>query len=395
MVTVEQNRRLTEVGPGTPGGELLRRYWQALCPSGELTAEKPKKRLRVMGENLLLVRTPDGSYVCMQENCPHRRASFYFGFLEPDGVRCVYHGWKYDWTGQCVDQPFEPNKFCANVKAKTYPVQKLGGLLFAYMGPDPDKAPLLPRWDVMVRTDRPRKINVMPEHNCNWVQIQENTADSVHTYYVHGHLSKLLNLPAQYAGTYFYRPIVEYDWSLSEWGVEKSITYGGDNPEIEVRPPLIFPNILRIPEGPVEAMHFRIPIDDERTRIIWVGLMPKESQIPLPAGEDADVPYEYSADTALPDGEFDMSTFYGQDRAVWETMGTTVDRTAEILGASDRGVVMYRRMLAEQIDRVERGEDPTIAVVTDPAKNRIIAFESATQPWRDERYAEAARSKYY
>jgi len=390
MLSTEQNERLTKVGPGTPCGELLRRYWHALCPSGEITQEKPKKRVRILGENLLVFRTEAGEYVCIEENCPHRRASFYFGFIEPDGIRCCYHGWKYDFAGQCVDQPFEPKKFCDRVRAKTYPVRRLGGILFVYMGPDPARAPLLPRWDVLVRTDRPRIINVMPVHNCNWLQVQENTADSVHTYFVHGHVSAVLGLPAQRAGNYFYRPIVEYDWKLSEWGVEKTLVYGGDKPEVEIRPPLIFPTILRIPEGPIEALHLRVPIDDDHTRIIWTGLLPEGAKAPRPASETADVPFEYSADTALGNGEYDMTSFYGQDRAVWETMGTTVDRSRETLGASDRGVVMYRRMLAEQIDRVERGEEPTVAVVSDPAKNRIIEFPSSTKPWRDERFAATA-----
>jgi 5,5'-dehydrodivanillate O-demethylase len=391
MLSKEQNERLTRVGPGTPGGELLRRYWQALCPTGEVTAERPKKRVRILGEDLLVLRTATGEYVCVEDGCPHRRASLYLGFLEADGIRCCYHGWKYDFSGQCIDQPFEPKKFCDRVRIRTYPVQKLGGVLFAYMGPDPERAPLLPRWDVLVRTDRPRVINVMPDHDCNWLQIQENTADSVHTYYLHGHMSAVLNLPTQYAGGYFYRPIVEYDWKVSEWGVDKTLVYGGDRPEVEIRPPLIFPNILRIPEGPVEAMHFRIPIDDDHTRIIWTGLLPEAAKTPRPTGEDADVPFQYSPETALGNGEYDLTSFYGQDRAVWETMGTTVDRSRETLGASDRGVVLYRRMLAEQIERVERGEEPTVAVVRDPAKNRIIEFPSSTKPWRDERFASQAQ----
>ena len=118
--------------------------------------------------------------------------------------------------------------------------------------------------------------------------------------------------------------------------------------------------------------------------------MPESAEAPRPASETADVPFEYSTDTALGNGEYDMTSFYGQDRAVWETMGTTVDRSRETLGASDRGVVMYRRMLAEQIDRVERGEEPTVAVVRDPAKNRIIEFPSSTKPWRDERFTATA-----
>jgi len=371
MLTREQNERLTKVGRGTPCGELLRRYWQVLCPADEITAEKPKKRVRILGEDLLVYRSAEGALACIAEHCLHRRASLYYGFIEPGGIRCCYHGWKFDTKGKCVERPFEartPDQLATPV----YPVQELGGLLFAYMGPDPARAPLLPRWDVLARNDGKRTIVVLPVHACNWLQIQENTVDSVHTYYLHGHMSVVKNLPTLGQGRYFYRPIESYDWALCEWGVEKTLVYGGDQPEIEIRPPLIFPNILRIPEGPIEAMHFRVPIDDTHTRIFWVGLNAKNG-----AGATT---VEYAPDKPLSDGDEELMTFYGQDRVVWETQGAVFDRSAETLGGSDRGIVMYRRMLEEQIERVERGEDPTIAVVRDPAKNSMITFESATRP---------------
>ncbi len=264
---------------------------------------------------------------------------------------------------------------------------ELGGLLFAYMGPDPEAAPLLPRWDVLVRTDGNRNIVVLPVHDCNWLQIQENTVDSVHTYYLHGHMSAVKNLPTMAQGVYFYRPIEEYDWAVCDWGIEKSLVYGGDRPEMEIRPPLIFPNILRIPEGPVEAMHFRVPIDDTHTRIFWVGLRPAKD-----GAATGTTTFQCAPDEPLSFTDKDVQTFYGQDRAVWETQGEIVDRTKEVLGASDRGIAMYRRMLAEQIDRVERGEAPSVAVVHDEAENRIIEFASTTRPYAlDEEHVFVAR----
>lgn len=380
MLTPEQNQRLTQVGPGTPCGNLLRRYWQALCPVGELLGATRKKRVRILGENLVVFRKDDGAFSAVAEQCPHRNASLYFGFIEPDGIRCCYHGWKYDGTtGACIERPFEATAGHAGIRLPTYPVQELSGLLFVYMGADAAKAPLLPRWDVLARTDRPKKILVMPVHRCNWLQIHENTADSVHTYYLHGHMSKVLNLPTFATGSFFYRPIESYDWSVSRWGIEKRLVYGGDEPEIEIRPPMLFPNLLRIPEGPVEALHFRIPIDDEHTSIIWIGLLP-EGSAPLTDGRH--IPYTIEVDPPNMTVEnVSLETFYGQDRVVWETQGMIADRTHETLGASDRGIVLYRRMLAEQIDRVERGEDPTVAVVRDAAENECITFENSTRPW--------------
>jgi 5,5'-dehydrodivanillate O-demethylase oxygenase subunit len=377
MLTEEQNDRLTKVGPGTPCGELLRRYWQVLCPSGEVTPAAPKKRVRILGEDLLVYRGDGGDVACIAEHCLHRRASLFYGFIEPGGIRCCYHGWKYDSNGKCVVRPFEvgtPN----TLSLRSYPVQELGGLLFAYMGPDPARAPLLPRWDVLVRNDRKRAIHVLPVHGCNWLQIQENTVDSVHTYYLHGHMSVVKNLPTLAQGIYYYRPIDAYDWAVCEWGIEKMLAYGGERPEIEIRPPLIFPNILRIPEGPVEAMHFRVPIDDTHTRIFWVGLIPNRGDAPDPAA--GTTTYDYAPNKPLGDGDDELMTFYGQDRVGWETQGPVFDRTLETLGESDRGIVLFRHMLDEQIRRVEQGEEPTVAVIRDPARNAVITFESATRP---------------
>ena len=379
MVTRTENDRLTRVGPGTACGELLRRYWQPLCPAGEITAANPRKRVRILGEDLLVYRTDGGDIACIAEYCAHRHASLYFGFIEPGGIRCCYHGWKYDTQGKCVVRPFE-ERARDDIRLPAYPVQQLGGVLFAYMGPDPTRAPLLPRWDVLARSDGRRNIVVMPVHHCNWLQIQENTVDSVHTYYLHGHMSAVRDLPTIAMGRYFYRPIRSYDWAVCEWGIEKTLVYGGDQPELEIRPPLIFPNILRIPEGPIEAMHFRVPIDDTHTRIIWVGLRATKEGPPEAVNRET---FEYVGEKPFNYGEEELQTFYGQDRLVWETQGVVYDRSHEILGDSDRGIVMFRQMLEEQIDRVERGEDPTVAMVRDPAKNKIIIFESATRPTAD------------
>jgi 5,5'-dehydrodivanillate O-demethylase oxygenase subunit len=380
VLTHEQNERLTRVGPGTPCGELLRRYWQALCPVAEITSSKPKKRVRILGEDLVVYRSAEGELVCIEEHCSHRGVSLYRGFIEEGGIRCCYHGWKFDCSGRCIERPFETSETPAAANLRTYPVETLGGIAFAYMGPDPAKAPPLPRWDVLARTDRPRKILTVPIHNCNWLQIQENTVDSVHSYYLHGHLANAEGVDLQGGkSAFFYRHIVAYDWRTCEWGVEKVLKYDGA-PEIEVRPPLIFPNVLRIPEGPRQALHFRIPVDDEHTRIIRVDIHPPESGEIVPGDE---TPFAYEFDPPDWDDDGELNTFRRQDRVAWETQGVIADRSREVLGASDRGIVLYRRMLSEQIDRVERGEAPTVAVVAERDRDRIIDFsqETLTSDW--------------
>jgi 5,5'-dehydrodivanillate O-demethylase len=377
MVTAAQNERLTRTGPGTPGGELLRRYWQPLCPEAELTAAQPKKRVRIMGENLLVFRDPKGELACVEEHCKHRGTSLYYGYIEERGIRCCYHGWLYDCKGQCIEQPFEPksSKFKDEIRLKSYPVQTLGGLVFVYMGPDPKRAPLLPRWDVLVREDGKREIRMFPTHYCNWLQIQENTADSTHTFFLHGVMDQALGLRHPFA-PYYRRPIEKLDFSYCEWGIDKVIVYGGDVPETEIRPPLIFPNILRIPNGPHEVMHWRVPIDDASTQIVFATFTPGQGRSP----EGAPVPYEYLPPMKTAEGEYDLKSFLSQDQMAQETQGPIYDRTRENLGVSDRGIVLFRKMLSEQIERVERGEEPSVAVVRDPAKNRMIDFPNITSP---------------
>src|SRR6266545_6185204 len=172
----------SQVGPGTPCGELLRRYWHPFCVAADLTPEHPRKRVRLLGEDLVVYRAdgsarPDssgrggnGDYGLVGEHCSHRGASLYYGFVEGDCIRCPYHGWLYDTTGQCLEQPFEPQQSIMRhaIHHPAYPVQKLAGLLFAYLGPRP--APLLPRWDVLAREDGERIIEVrLPILECNWL----------------------------------------------------------------------------------------------------------------------------------------------------------------------------------------------------------------------------------
>src|SRR3954447_23618710 len=187
MLTPQENEELTRVGPGTPAGELLRRYWHPICVAAELTEAQPTKRLRVLGEDLVVFRGEDGSYGLIAEQCAHRKASLFYGFVEGCNIRCAYHGWVYDQSGQCIETPFEPQESLMKrtVKLPAYKVERIAGLLFAYMGPAP--APLPPRFDVIAPPDGPRRIQVMPVLDCNWLQAQENSLDPVHVYYLHGH----------------------------------------------------------------------------------------------------------------------------------------------------------------------------------------------------------------
>jgi 5,5'-dehydrodivanillate O-demethylase len=167
---------------------------------------------------------------------------------------------------------------------------------------------------------------------------------------------------------YYFRPIVKYDFKYCEWGIEKTCFYGGDFPEEETRPPLLFPNMLRIPEGKNENLHWRIPVDDTHTRLIVMSFRHGEKN-------EENIPVEYLPSDITADGEYSMNSFFSQDRMAWETQGPILDRGLENLGASDRGVVMFRRLLEQQIKVVEQGGEP-VALVRDPEKNRIIEFNT-------------------
>jgi 5,5'-dehydrodivanillate O-demethylase len=372
MLSLDENETLTRVARGRPAGELLRRYWHPICPAQELSGEVQKKRIRVLGENLVLFRDGKGRLGLVAEQCAHRRASLYYGFVEDDGLRCPYHGWKYDVNGTCVEQPFEPpdSPLKNDICQPAYPVQKLAGLLWAYLGPSP--APVLPRWEVLVSTAGARRIVVQAPLKCNWLQAMENSVDPTHTYYLHGHMMAIKGHPER--GAYYYRPIEQCEFEVvkeTAWaGIRKNRTYGGNRPEKELGHPLIFPCILLVPQGDCLALHFRMPVDDTHTQIYRVEFTPGADA----SGMDwENPPVDYEEPIKDEAGEYFLDTFYSQDGMAWESQGEVLDRSREHLGVSDRGVTIYRRMLRDQIDSVRQGRDP-IGLLRDPNEDKMIVI---------------------
>src|SRR5579862_1710614 len=184
--TEQQNERLTQVGPGTPMGNLLRHYWQPVGTIAEL-AQEPVQKVRLLGEDLTLFRTEGGEYGLVDERCPHRCLSMEYGIPQENGLRCAYHGWLWAPSGRCLEQPYEElvnpeARFKDKVRIKAYPVQALGGMVFAYLGPEP--APLLPRWDVLVREDLDAVVEIH-ELPCSWLQCMDNSVDPIHFEHLH------------------------------------------------------------------------------------------------------------------------------------------------------------------------------------------------------------------
>ena len=193
MLSDEQNRRLTQVGAGTPMGELLRRYWMPIAAVAELD-DKATKPMRLLGEDLVLYRDQAGTYGLLDRHCAHRRADLSYGWVEGCGLRCNYHGWVWDHTGKCLEQPFEEvtnpeAHFKDRVRIKAYPVEAKAGLLWAYLGPPP--IPLVPTWEPFTWRNGFVQI-VFSEVPCNWFQCQENSIDPVHFEWLHGNWTRVL-----------------------------------------------------------------------------------------------------------------------------------------------------------------------------------------------------------
>src|ERR687891_196886 len=171
MLSNQDHDVLCRVGPGTPMGTLMRQYWVPVFLSSELPyPDSPPVRVRILGENLIGFRATSGQVGLVANSCPHRGASLFFGRNEEDGLRCVYHGWKFDVTGACVDMPSEPaeSNFKNKVRARAYPTHERGGIIWAYMGPR-EVPPPLPDIEANIMTTDPTQISIL-QRKCNWMQ---------------------------------------------------------------------------------------------------------------------------------------------------------------------------------------------------------------------------------
>jgi len=368
MLTREENELLTRVGRGTPCGKLLRRYWHPVAAAGEFSEEKPIKPVKILEEELVVYRDKQGKYGLVGERCPHRLASLAYGRVDDEGIRCPYHGWKFDSTGKCLEQPAEPegSTFNDRIKHVAYPVEMLGGLIFAYLGPEPQ--PLLPRWDVLVWENGRRWIVKESIIDCNWLQPMENSVDPAHLFWLHGDTAHLAPRVKQYAE--------EHEFIPFEFGIKKrrtSLPVGTAEAPLVDEHPLLFPTTLRhvapYEDGKAHRhnLQIRVPVDDTHTQVFRVNFVPSNVE-KSPA--EVQVPFRYSQLKKGP-REYDMRMVSAQDSMAWETQGVVTDRTQERLGVGDEGIILFRKMLKEQIEGVQNGLDP-IGMVRDPQRNQII-----------------------
>lgn len=352
--------------PGTPGGTFMRQFWHAIARSEDLPAGKTMP-IRVMNENYALYRGTSGRAQIMAERCPHRGALLHLGWVEDDTLRCVYHGWKYDATGQCIEAPAEREGFEKNVCVPVFPTGEAYGLIYGFFGDDePPAFPPYPESHGEGIIDA-RPVERVP---CNWLQSFENSMDEVHVAYTHSpggsHASLAQNLPMISAE--------ETEWGMMRYGKRASG---------EVRHTLhLAPNIVRVivppPAGmdgvggwPEITFHFT-PVDDENQ--LWI----RTAKFPV-TGAAAEQYWEkraafYQMREKAPDvNQLAQDIWAGkiayddvrhpelavvQDIAVQAGQGRITNREAETLGRSDAGIAVWRRILERELQIIASGGQP-------------------------------------
>lgn len=366
-----ENDLITRVGPGTPAGEALRKYWLPVGFSHEITAEAPKL-VRWLGEDLLLFRDEFGRVGLTEPNCPHRGTSLDYGWIEGGGIRCCYHGWVFDVQGNCLEQPGEPpgSTFKDKIKIKAYPVRELGGMIWAYMGRS--TPPELPNYHFLARDDGERDFSGYVRE-CNYMQQLENALDPVHATVLHGR--PVHGFPA--APEWMETP--DFDVAMSETMAYYVARRKGPKPNTEwhrevayVPPIMVVHHGGTLPGDPLAEfvdIAWRMPIDDNSTRTFTLKFYPHtDGTRGNPEKEVRPKPPPLLRGTRR---QWDMATIGGQDNAAQVSQGAIVDRSQEHLGFSDRGVILVRKLWKNIVEASERGAElPNL--IRDKKQNRLV-----------------------
>jgi phthalate 4,5-dioxygenase oxygenase subunit len=418
VLSKSDNERLTRVGPGTPGGALLRRYWLPALLSEELPeADGAPKRVRMLGEDLVAFRDSDGVAAIVDAFCPHRRAPLFFGRNEDCGLRCVYHGWKFDRSGACVDMPSEPpdSLFKSKVRVTAYPTHEAGNIVWIYMGP-PESRPAPPDYEFM-RAPATHRFVGKHVQDCNWVQALEGGIDSSHATILHnGNISDLQWL-ADYDRTVPRLNVHTTDYGFVYTGIRnvngkqwvRAYQYVMPSTQFRGRVEgLLGGNVPYVGPDQVATIngHLWIPNDDTTTTC-YNFMYSYDAAQPLPPAEihdqeakdgrgpgdqfpDYRLTRNLTNDYQIDRAEQKTRTFTGikgvntQDVALQEGMGPIVDRTKEHLGTTDRAIIVMRQLLLEAMAAVEADKPPR---GSDPSTYRNVRaldhMIGTGEPWQD------------
>ena len=393
MLTNEENRLLTETNRGSPGGEYFRRYWLPALSSSELPGpDSPPVRVRLLGEDLIAFRDTEGRVGIVDEFCPHRQASLFWGRNEECGLRCVYHGWKFDVSGACVDIPNEPPeyRFQNKVRITAYKAQEHGGLVWVYMGP-PESVPELPKLEWARVPETHRYISKRFQET-NYLQAVEGGIDSSHSNSLHATVEAFRMTDSYVEGVRNSSNLRDKYHVLDKsprFTVQKT-DYGliiaarrnaGEDTYYWRLTQFLLPSYTMIPYQQGNSIHGHcwVPRDDETC---WVWTFSWNPDRPLPEKDWEAIREETFVHTAvdpvtfrplrnksndyLIDRELQRKSsmtgihgFAAQDMAIQESMGPIADRTRERLGTSDTAIIAARRLLLQEIRALEAGEEPS------------------------------------
>jgi phthalate 4,5-dioxygenase oxygenase subunit len=417
VLSAEDNDRITRVGPGTPMGNTMRRYWQPAALSSELPEPDGEPlRVRLLGEDLIAFRDTSGAVGLISAYCPHRRAPMFFARNEECGLRCVYHGWKFDVSGACVDMPSEPadSLYKTKVAIDSYPVWEAGGIAWAYLGPR-ETMPDPPDFEFLRAPDTHRFVSKTFEE-CNWLQGLEGGLDTSHSSFLH---SPKLNDKTQMrnADTAPRLDVEKTNYGFRYAGIRNAGTQNYVRLYQYVMPAQQMRGWVLGWDGKLQDVpsihgHIWVPIDDETTWVFnW--MYSYDPAIPIThehalASERRDGRHpdellagfkpmrnkanDYMIDRTsqkheTPTGVRGVNT---QDFAMQEGMGPIVDRSKEHLGTSDRAIIATRQVLLEAIDDVERGTAPRGADTSTYRSVRAVdLFVPKDVRWQDALEVEA------
>ena len=369
MLTADKNKLLTEVEPGSPMGDLLRRYWQPIAGESEFDG-KAIKPVRLFGENLVLYKDRSGNFGLVDRHCAHRRADLSYGWIEDKGIRCSYHGWLFGADGRCLEQPYDDianpgTRLKERCSVKAYPVRPLAGLLWAYMGADP--APELPVWEPFTWTNGFVEV-VGCDIPCNWLQCQENSIDPVHFEWMHDTWpSRMQGDTSVTAPKHLKLAFDEFEFGFQYKRIREGMNE--TDPMWTTGRVALWPNVFYL------GGHFewRVPVDNENTRCIcWFF-----SRVPTDVGDyqQKRIPTWYGQIKG-PDGRWITSHIINQDIVGWVGQGAIADRSQEKLGMSDVGITKMRQRLFSDLEAVAHGRDPS-GIIRDADRARCVALPIA------------------
>jgi len=371
--TKEENEILSRVGPGTPMGELLRRYWWPVGFSAHLK-NKPTF-IRLLCEDLVLFRDGQGRAGVLGAHCAHRRANLCLGDVDKQGLRCRYHGWLYDCDGRVLQTPGEPpeSRLKEKLRQLSYPTQELGGLVFTYLGPKP--VPLLPRFHFLA-AEGERDCIIQAFNDSNWLQSVENGLDPFHVSFTHGDVWKPMAVEPE-----------KIMFEETEWGaVYKAIRPGRSAGEYNFRMHyIIMPGIasggdntvssggdLPSNDFPAVTCRWAVPIDDTHTMNLRVRYKPPKQHRVQIAKQLKIEPYKEYKESDDPVLGYNIpAAVFEEDATIVDSLGAIVDRENENLSVIDGGIIILRQLYLKQIEIVKAGGDP-LGVIRDDEKNRMI-----------------------